>query len=101
VRHHLAQLTQRGRSCPPDLVDVLLGAAVGKRPLACYRRGDARELVAIRRKGRRLDARRADVESDQEIVGQHHRRSIAHGFVLPTVPWRPWRPVNGRVCSAL
>ena len=101
VRHHLAQPTQRGRRGPPGCLDLLLGAAVGERHLTWYRRGDARDLVTTRRKGRRLDARRADVESDQEIAGQGHRRSIAHRFVPPTVPWRPWRPVNGRVCSAI
>jgi hypothetical protein len=83
VRHDLAQLTERGRSCPPGFADLLLGAAAGKSRLACYRRGDACELVTIRRKRRRLDSRRADVESDQEIVGQCHRRSNCAGVRPP------------------
>jgi hypothetical protein len=32
VRHHLAQLTERGRSGPPDFADILLDAPAGKRP---------------------------------------------------------------------
>jgi hypothetical protein len=101
VRHHLAQLTERSRSGSPDFGDILLGAPAGRRPLAHYRRGSTREPLTIQRKGRRLDARRADVEPDQEIAGQSHRRSMVHGFVLPTVPWRPWRHVNGRALSAI
>ena len=49
----------------------------------------ARELVPVRRQGHRLDARRADVEPDQDLVGLGHRRSVAHALVHPTVPRRP------------